>query len=96
LVGVLKLDQNLNVLNLYFNIKLLNSIIFFKISLEFFTRKKRSWPLNFHFENIPWEIWTVKIELMQLSNENGRFKIKIKYFSFVLLIKYDKIKKKKF
>jgi autophagy-related protein 101 len=42
-----------------------------KISLEFFTRKKRSWPLNFQFENIPWEIWTVKIDLMQLSNENG-------------------------
>ncbi|CAF0902260.1 unnamed protein product [Brachionus calyciflorus] len=43
-----------------------------KISLEFFTRKKRSWPLNFQSENIPWEIWTVKIELMQLSNENER------------------------
>lgn len=43
-----------------------------KISLEFFTRKKRSWPLNFQFENIPWEIWTVKIDLMQLSNENER------------------------
>lgn len=43
-----------------------------KISLEFFTRKKRSWPLNFQYENIPWEIWTVKIELMQLSNENER------------------------
>lgn len=43
-----------------------------KISLEFFTRKKKSWPLNFQSENIPWEIWTVKIELMQLSNENER------------------------
>lgn len=43
-----------------------------KISLEFFTRKKRSWPLNFHSENIPWEIWTIKIELMKLSNENGK------------------------
>jgi autophagy-related protein 101 len=42
-----------------------------KISLEFYTKKKRSWPLNFQFENIPWEIWTIKIELMQLSNENG-------------------------
>jgi autophagy-related protein 101 len=42
-----------------------------RISLEFFTRKKRSWPLNFQSENIPWEIWTIKIELMQLSNENG-------------------------
>jgi autophagy-related protein 101 len=43
-----------------------------KISLEFFTRKKRSWPLNFQFENIPWEIWTIKIDLMELSNENER------------------------
>ena len=42
-----------------------------KISLEFFTKKKRNWPLNFQSENIPWEIWTIKIELMQLSNENG-------------------------
>ncbi len=42
-----------------------------KISLEFYTKKKRSWPLNFQFENIPWEIWTIKIDLMQLSNENG-------------------------
>ncbi len=44
------------------------------ISLEFFTRKKKSWPLNFQSENIPWEIWTIKIELMQLSNENGTLK----------------------
>lgn len=43
-----------------------------KISLEFFTRKKKSWPLNFQSENIPWEIWTIKIELMQLSNEDER------------------------
>jgi autophagy-related protein 101 len=49
-----------------------------KISLEFFTRKKRSWPLNFHSENIPWEIWTIKIELMKLSNENGK-KTKFRY-----------------
>lgn len=41
-----------------------------KISLEFYTKKKRSWP--FQSENIPWEIWTIKIELMQLSNENER------------------------
>lgn len=46
-----------------------------KISLEFYTKKKRSWALNalnFQSENIPWEIWTIKIELMQLSNENER------------------------
>jgi len=41
-----------------------------KISLEFFTRKKRNWP--FQSENIPWEIWTIKIELMELTNENER------------------------
>lgn len=44
----------------------------FKISMEFFTRKKRSWPLNFQFENIPWEIWTIKFDVMELSNENGK------------------------
>ena len=42
-----------------------------QISLEFFTRKRKNWPLNFQSENIPWEIWTIKIDLMQLSNENG-------------------------
>lgn len=25
-------------------------------------------------EEIPWEIWTIKIEQMQLSSENGREK----------------------
>jgi autophagy-related protein 101 len=48
-----------------------------KISLEFFTRKKRSWPLNFQFENIPWEIWTIKFDVMELSNENGNKLIQI-------------------
>ena len=24
-------------------------------------------------EEIPWEIWTIKVEQMQLSSENGRF-----------------------
>ena len=55
-----------------------------KISLEFFTRKKRNWPLNFQFENIPWEIWTVKIDLMQLSNENGLFaRLSLIFYLFI-------------
>jgi autophagy-related protein 101 len=57
-----------------------------KISLEFFTRKKKSWPLNFQSENIPWEIWTVKIELMQLSNENGLFLILVRMDFFKVFV----------
>jgi hypothetical protein len=26
-------------------------------------------------EEIPWEIWTIKIEQMQLSSENGKIEI---------------------
>ena len=56
-----------------------------KISLEFFTRKRKNWPLNFQSENIPWEIWTIKIDLMQLSNENGIKKELYDAWSRVLL-----------
>lgn len=55
--------------------------------MEFFTRKKRSWPLNFQFENIPWEIWTIKFDVMELSNENG---INLK-FNLNTLNLYNKI-----
>ena len=42
------------------------------IALEFFTRKKPTWPFSFQTENIAWEVWTIKFDLMQLSNENGK------------------------
>lgn len=54
-----------------------------KISLEFFTKKKKSWPLNFQSENIPWEIWTIKIELMQLCNENEKQVLREKLSDFL-------------
>jgi len=41
-----------------------------QITLEFYQKKKQRWV--FSPEAVPWEIWTVKIELMQLSNENER------------------------
>ncbi|CAF0972615.1 unnamed protein product [Didymodactylos carnosus] len=40
-----------------------------QITLEFYQKKKQRW---FSPESVPWEIWTVKIELMQLTNENEK------------------------
>lgn len=40
------------------------------ISLEFFQRKPRLWPLQ--PECTPWEIWTVKVTRVQLPNEHER------------------------
>jgi hypothetical protein len=44
-------------------------IVLVQITLEFYQKKKSRWM--FKPEEIPWEIWTIKIEQMQLSSENG-------------------------
>merc|ERR1711971_297009 len=41
-----------------------------QISLEFFQRKRTRWP--FPPENIPWEVWTVRLEIISLANETER------------------------
>jgi autophagy-related protein 101 len=41
-----------------------------QISLEFFQKKKRQWP--FQAEFIPWEIWTVSLDLLELNSEDER------------------------
>lgn len=41
-----------------------------QISLEFFQKKKNRWP--FPPECIPWEVWTVRLELIKLNNEHER------------------------
>jgi len=41
-----------------------------QISLEFFQRKKSRWP--FQSECIPWEVWTVRLELIKLATEHER------------------------
>jgi autophagy-related protein 101 len=41
-----------------------------QISLEFFQRKRNIWP--FQAERIPWEVWTVRLELIKLNNEHGK------------------------
>lgn len=43
---------------------------FGQISLEFFQRKRNRWP--FPTECIPWEVWTVRLELLNLYNEDER------------------------
>ena len=43
-----------------------------QISLEFFQKKKNRWP--FQPECIPWEVWTVRLELIKLNNEHGKKK----------------------
>lgn len=40
-----------------------------QISLEFFQRRSKSWIFQ---EYIPWEVWTVRLELISLSNEGER------------------------
>lgn len=41
-----------------------------QISLEFFQRKKNRWP--FQMECIPWEVWTVRLDLLELTSEDER------------------------
>lgn len=41
-----------------------------QISLEFFQRKRNRWP--FQAECIPWEVWTVRLELINLYTEDER------------------------
>lgn len=41
-----------------------------QISIEFYQKKKTRWP--FGMENIPWEIWTVKLNVVTLANEHER------------------------
>lgn len=41
-----------------------------QISLEFFQRKKSRWL--FQSECIPWEVWTIRLELIALDNEDQR------------------------
>lgn len=41
-----------------------------QISLEFFQKKKSRWP--FQPECIPWEVWTVRLELINLNSEDER------------------------
>lgn len=42
-----------------------------QISLEFFQKKKPRW--SFH-TSIPWEVWTIKIEIIKIDNEIDRQK----------------------
>lgn len=41
-----------------------------QISLEFFERRKGRWL--FQSECIPWEVWTIRLELLTLENEDQR------------------------
>ncbi|XP_032994547.1 autophagy-related protein 101 isoform X2 [Lacerta agilis] len=41
-----------------------------QVSLEFYQKKKSRWP--FSDECIPWEVWTVKVNVVSLANEQER------------------------
>lgn len=41
-----------------------------QISLEFYQKKKNRWP--FAAEAIPWEVWTVRLELLNFTSEDER------------------------
>lgn len=49
------------------SIHLLN--ITLQITLEFYEKKRRNWPLG--EEPIPWELWILKIFVVRLNNESG-------------------------
>ncbi len=58
-----------------------------QITLEFFEKKRATMP--FMSENIPWEVWTVKLNVVQLANEHGKLpELKNLFFGvfFVFLI----------
>lgn len=41
-----------------------------QISLEFFQKKKNRWP--FQTEFIPWEVWTIRLDIHKLNSEDER------------------------
>ncbi|CAL8266821.1 unnamed protein product [Merluccius merluccius] len=41
-----------------------------QISLEFYQKKKSRWP--FSDECIPWEVWSIKVNVVHLANEQER------------------------
>lgn len=41
-----------------------------QISLEFFQKKHNRWPFN--NETVPWEVWTIRLELVNVSTEDER------------------------
>ncbi|XP_014460319.2 autophagy-related protein 101 isoform X1 [Alligator mississippiensis] len=41
-----------------------------QISLEFYQKKKSRWP--FSDECIPWEVWTIRVNVVSLANEQER------------------------
>lgn len=40
-----------------------------QISLEFYNKKKVNWP--FAAECLPWEVWTIRIEIKTIRSEIG-------------------------
>lgn len=42
-----------------------------QVALEFYQRKRGRWP--FATESIPWEVWTLRINVVSLNNEHGEY-----------------------
>ncbi|KAG7159342.1 Autophagy-related protein 101-like [Homarus americanus] len=41
-----------------------------QVALEFYQRKRGRWP--FATESIPWEVWTLRVNVVSLNNEHGK------------------------
>ena len=52
-----------------------------QISLEFYQKKKTRWL--FSTECIPWEVWTIKLDILTLSNESERQLLREKLGEFL-------------
>jgi len=44
-----------------------------QISLEFYNKKKVNWPFN--PECLPWEVWTIRVEVKAIRSEIGNIQI---------------------
>ncbi|CAG5136401.1 unnamed protein product, partial [Candidula unifasciata] len=49
-----------------------------QISLEFYHKHKGRWP--FQADSFPWKVWSVKLNVITLHNENDRSEFKTKLF----------------
>lgn len=47
-----------------------------QITLEFYRKHKTRWP--FQADSSPWEVWSVKLAVINLNNENERMEFKTK------------------
>jgi len=71
--GIVAEPSNLRNQRVYFSVgtKEIKSTGYGHISLEFYQKRHR-WPAFLGLENIPWEIWTIRTDIVHFTRENCR------------------------